>query len=158
MLKIKTAASLAGIAALGGLGIAFMAAIGSGASNAQAASGCSIDRIAGSWFFATDVGHFPGPEPFSGDITALGTMNIDSHGNLAGVFDATVSEVAFLPGTTYAGNVTVNPDCTGTLTFETSTGSVRTDSIVLLNSNEFWGMSQDPGNLWTYRAHRFGTQ
>lgn len=158
MLKIRTMASVLGLAAAGGLGLTFMSAVGAGSSNAEAVSQCNVRTLSGSWFFATEVGHFPGPVPFSGDITAIGTMNIDPAGQLAGTFDATVSEVAFLPGTAYSGSVTVNPDCTGTLTFETSQGSVRTDSIVIINGNEFWGMSQDPGNLWTYRARRFGIE
>lgn len=156
----KTAGfGLAGIAALGAIGIAILASTtGGGSPTAEAAQPCTVESLSGNWLFATGVGHFPGPEPFSGDITALGTMNIDRDGQLEGVFDATVSEVALLPGTTYTGNVTVNEDCTGTLVFETSAGSVRTDSIAIINDDEFWGMSQDPGNLWTYQARRVGSE
>jgi hypothetical protein len=81
-------------------------------------------------------------------------MNIDKNGGLEGKFDATVGGVAFLPNNTYSGTVMVNSDCTGTLTFVTSRGTVRTDSIAVLSWYEMWGMSQDLGNLWTYRVRR----
>jgi hypothetical protein len=113
---------------------------------------CSVRSIAGAWMFATDLGQqkiFPG-----GDITAIGTMNIDSNGNLSGKFDATVAEFRFLPNIPYSGSVTVNSDCTGTLTFVTGAGTMRTDSIVVLSRSEMWGMSQDPLNLWTYKVRR----
>ena len=121
------------------------------ATNAERPPSCSVERLAGRWLFATDVGQFPA---FGGDITALGTMNIDRLGSLQGTFDATVAQVGFLPGNTYGGSVVVSSDCTGTLSFETSAGTVRTDSIAIVGRNEFWGMSRDPENLWTYRARR----
>ena len=49
---------------------------------------CSVRKIAGRWVFATGVGQFPA---FGGDITAIGTMNIDREGDLSGKFDATVA-------------------------------------------------------------------
>jgi hypothetical protein len=116
---------------------------------------CSVKAIAGSWIFATGVGEFPA---YGGNITAIGTMKIDRQGTLAGTFDFTVSTVVFQPDVSYTGTVTVEPDCTGTVTIETSAGTTRTDSIAVVGPNEFWGMSQDPANLWTYRARRISTR
>lgn len=116
---------------------------------------CSIQDLAGHWIFATEVGHFPA---FGGDITALGTMDIDGEGNVNGKFDATVSTVASLKGVLYHGSVTVDPDCTGTLVFQTSAGTTRTDSIAIVSHREILGMSQDPGNLWTYRVRRISIE
>jgi hypothetical protein len=48
----------------------------------------------------------------------------------------------------------VNPDCTGTLTFTTSRGTTRTDSIIVLSGGYVRGMSQDPVFLWTYDMRR----
>jgi hypothetical protein len=112
---------------------------------------CSIRSLAGRWVFATGVGQFPA---FGGDITAIGTLNIDRDGNVSGEFDATVASVDFLPSVGYSGSVTVDPDCTGTLTFVTTAGTARTDSIVVPSERELWSMSQDPGNLWTVRARK----
>jgi hypothetical protein len=114
---------------------------------------CSVRSLAGAWVFATDVGQqmiLPAP----GDITAIGTINIDREGNISGKFDFTVAGFGFFPNNSYTGSITVNPDCTGTVTFVTSAGTGRTDSIVVVNRNEIWSMSQDIFNLWTARARR----
>jgi len=119
-------------------------------------SDCSVRAVAGKWAFMTGIGRQMLGEPFppGKDVTALGTMNIDRHGNLEGVFDLTVQDFAFIPRLTYAGSITVNDDCTGTVEFVTSNGAARTDSIVVLSGREMRGMSQDPNNLWTYEVRR----
>ena len=122
---------------------------------------CSIRTIAGRWMFATEVGQIDlslfgigmAGEAVA-DITAIGTMNIARNGNLSGEFDITVAQFAFLPDNEYSGSVTVNPDCRGTLTFVTSAGTMRTDSIAVLSQHEIWAMSQDTLNPWTYRVRR----
>jgi hypothetical protein len=110
--------------------------------------------LAGRWMFATDVGHqirFPG----GGHITAIGVFRFDRQGTLLdGVFDATAENFRLLPGITFTGSVVVNANCTGTLTFVTSGGVTRTDSIVVLGPGFVRGMSQDPDNLWTYEMRR----
>ncbi|HYJ41692.1 MAG TPA: hypothetical protein VEW08_12950 [Steroidobacteraceae bacterium] len=113
---------------------------------------CSNRMLVGRWMFATDVGEqtfFPG-----GDITAIGIFRVDRAGNLKGKFDATIANFGFLPGVEFNGTVTVNPDCTGTLTFTTSRGTTRTDSIVVLGYGHVRGMSQDVAFLWTYDMRR----
>jgi hypothetical protein len=117
---------------------------------------CSIRAISGSWLFATSIGRQMLGEPFppDKDITAIGTMNIARDGTLSGTFDVTVEDFAFIPGVLYSGSVMINPDCTGILSFATSVGSVRTDSIAVLSRREILAMSQDPKNLWTYQIRR----
>lgn len=116
---------------------------------------CATRDLAGRWIFGTDVGQQVIFLPTSdGNITALGTMNIDKQGNLSGEFDATVAGFIFLSAVTYTGSVVLHTNCTGTLSFETSEGTVRTDSIALVGQDEVWGMSQDPSNLWTYEIRR----
>ena len=113
---------------------------------------CSTRMLVGRWMFATDVGKqtfFPG-----GDITAIGIFRVDRAGNLKGKFDATIGNFGFLPGVEFNGTVTVNPDCTGTLTFTTSRGTTRTDSIVVLSGGYVRGMSLDPAFVWTYDMRR----
>jgi hypothetical protein len=144
-------------AALVATAVSLTAGVGTPAAIAhdeERAHRCSNRATAGAWMFFTDVGHIALPT-LKGDITALGTMNIDANGNVDGRFDATIGDVAFLAGVTYTGTLLVNPDCTGTLTFTTSAGSVRTDSIAVLdNGREMRGMSQDKLNLWTYTAKK----
>ncbi len=123
---------------------------------AAAESNCSVRDISGNWMFATSIGRqmLGAPFPPDKDITAIGTMNIERDGSLSGTFDVTVQDTVFLPGIVYTGSVVVHPDCTGTVTFQTSVGSVRSDSIVVINRREILAMSQDPLNLWTYQIRR----
>ena len=123
---------------------------------AVADSGCSVRDIAGQWVFATGIGRqmLGVPFPPDKDITAIGTMNIERNGTLSGTFDVTVQDAVFIPGIAYVGSVVLNPDCTGTVTFETSVGSVRSDSIAVINRRNILAMSQDPLNLWTYQIRR----
>lgn len=123
---------------------------------ASAGDRCNAKMLAGRWVFATSIGRqsLGAPFPPGKDITAIGTMNIERDGALSGRFDATVQDTFFLPDNTYSGSVVVNRDCTGTLTFVTSQGTVRTDSIVIIDRGEFLAMSQDPMNLWTYEVRR----
>jgi hypothetical protein len=117
--------------------------------------GCSTAMMAGRWVFATGIGHQTLPQaPAPGDITAIGTMNINRTGELEGAFNVTFEGAAFFPGVPYSGTITINADCTGTVSFVTGVGTARSDSIVVLNRYEFWGMSEDPSNLWTYQARR----
>ena len=117
--------------------------------------GCSTSMLAGRWAFATGIGHQAlSDAPAPSDITAIGTMNIRRNGDVEGVFDVTFEGLAFSPSVPYAGTLTVNEDCTGTLSFVTGSGAMRTDSLFVLSRYEIWGMSQDPNNLWTYRVRR----
>jgi hypothetical protein len=125
-------------------------------SSAASANGvhetCSIGKLAGRWAFATDVGHET--ISFGGDITALGTFTVDRRGRVEGTFDVTFENNAFVQDVPFEGEMTVDADCTGTLSFVTGAGTARTDSLLMLNRYELWGMSRDPQNLWTYRVRR----
>jgi hypothetical protein len=124
-------------------------------AQAHEQEGCSIKMLTGRWLFATGIGHQAlenAPPP--GDITAIGTMNVAPSGELQGVFDVTFQSAVSVEDIPYYGSVVVDADCTGSLSFVTGTGSMRTDSIVVLNRYEFLGMSRDPNNLWTYTARR----
>ena len=142
--KTKT---LAGVIAL---------ALLSGPATADHSKACSVKKLAGNWLFATSIGRqmLGAPFPPDQDITAIGTMNIERDGTMSGKFDVTVEGFGFLSNVLYSGVVTVNPDCTGSISFSTSQGSARTDSIVVLSRKEILAMSQDPMNLWTYQVRR----
>lgn len=115
---------------------------------------CSTRMLAGRWMFATDIGH-QAILKVPGDITAIGIFRVDRQGTLLdGIFDATAQNIGLLQGVTFTGSVVVNPNCTGTLTFVTSAGTTRTDSIIVLGPGHVRGMSQDFRNLWTYDMRR----
>jgi hypothetical protein len=117
---------------------------------------CSVASLQGRWIFATEIGQqmLGGPFPADKDITAIGTLNVGRNGTVSGTFDATVEDTFFLPGIEYTGSITLNRDCIGTVTFITTAGTARTDTIALVARDEILGMSQDPANLWTYQARR----
>jgi hypothetical protein len=123
---------------------------------AVADDSCSLRSLAGRWMFATGIGHqgLGPPFPEGKDITAIGLFTIGRQGGLSGTFDATVQDTFFLPANTFTGSITMNRDCSGTLTFITSAGTARTDTIVVVSRKEMLGMSQDPANLWTYQVRR----
>ena len=122
---------------------------------AQNARPCSVGSIAGAWVFATGIGQQAFPNfPSDGDITAIGTMNIGKDGSVEGVFDNNFAEFMAFTNNTYSGSVTVTPDCLGELTFVTSSGITRVDTIAIVSRDEFLGMSRDPNNLWTYQVRR----
>lgn len=120
-------------------------------ARAGEAMACSPTMLVGSWVFATDVGQYP---TYGGDITALGTLNVDRHGKVSGTFDVTVADQFFYPDVAYTGTIKIGADCRGTAEIVTALGSVREDSFVLVSPTEFWGMSRFPENLWTYRARK----
>jgi len=134
-----------------GIGVVVAAASFASPAAAEDAGRCSPKMLVGSWIFATEVGQFPA---FGGDLTALGTMDVDRHGNLTGSFDVTVAESDFYAGVPYWGTISIDEDCTGVVEFETGAGSTRRDTIALVSRTEMWGMSQFPENLWTYRARK----
>lgn len=117
---------------------------------------CSTKSLAGQWIFATGIGHqsLGGPFPAGKDITAIGILSFERDGAVSGRFDVTIEEFAFLPDNTVEGTIVVYPDCTGFLTFVTSAGTARTDSIAVVGPREVLGMTQDPNNLWTYQMRK----
>ncbi len=117
---------------------------------------CSTEAVAGQWIFATGIGRqmLGAPFPPDKDITAIGKLTIESDGSVNGRFDVTIEEFAFLPDNTVEGTILVYPDCTGYLTFVTSAGTSRTDSIAVVGPREILGMTQDPNNLWTYQVRK----
>lgn len=146
------------VTALAAAGLA-AAALGLSDASTSADTGrrapCSTRMVAGSWFFATDVGHIRKPAlGVEGDITALGRLDIDRHGNIVGAFDATVKLGPHLPDVPFWGSIAVASDCTATVEFETGAGTFRRDTVAILGHDEMWGMSQDPENLWNYTMRR----
>ena len=125
-------------------------------AQALADNSCSTQAMAGHWVYASSVGLTT-----SGDsavpanrITSIGTVNIDKYGNMSGKFDLTVEDLISVLDITYTGWISVNSDCTGTVYFLTSTGSERTDSIVVVDRTEILGMSRNPANIFTYQVRR----
>jgi hypothetical protein len=117
------------------------------------AAACSVKSLQGRWMFATGVGR-QSAFPDRGDASAIGIFSVDRAGKVTGKFDANMLNGAPLLDVKFDGSITVNPDCTGVLTFSTARGDTRTDSIVVINSREIAGMRRDPQFVWTYQMRR----
>jgi len=114
---------------------------------------CSIATIAGEWVFTTDVLY---TQEGTVDGVALGTINIGMDGSYGGTYDWAGTS-GFSLGNKYIGTVTVNPDCTGTVSFHDVGSSYEVlQSIVIARSGqEIWGDFQNPvDDVGVWRAKR----
>ena len=114
---------------------------------------CSIATIAGEWVFTTDLLY---TQDGTLDGIALGTANYHMDGTLDGVYDWEGTS-GFYPGTPYAGTLSVNPDCTGTISFhDVGDTYIVVQSIVIARSGqEIWGMFQNPADdVGTFKLKR----
>jgi hypothetical protein len=105
---------------------------------------CSIATIAGAWVFTT---HNLYQQNGMLDGNALGTANYGKDGSVRGTYDWAGTS-GFYPGNSYVGTVTVNSDCTGTISqHDVGSDVLILQSIVISDGGrEIWGMFQDPTN------------
>lgn len=116
---------------------------------------CTIATIAGKWVFTTDLLY---TQQGTLDGAALGTLNIGTDGTLQGKYDREGFS-GFSPGNSYVGTVSVNPDCTGTVSQHDvgSTLIVLQSILIADNGQEIWGMSHYPTvDVGPFRAKKIG--
>jgi len=114
---------------------------------------CSIATIAGEWVFVTDVLY---TQAGTVDGVAIGTVNIGMNGSYGGTFNWAGTGGAAL-GNNYIGTVTVNPDCTGTVSFHAvgDTYEVVQSIVIARDGQEIWGDFQNPvDDVGVWRAER----
>jgi hypothetical protein len=117
------------------------------------AHSCSIATIAGEWVFITDVLY---TQAGTVDGIAIGTINIGMDGSYGGTYDWSGTGGAAL-GNNYIGTVTVNPDCTGTISFHDvgDTYEVVQSIVIARDGQEIWGDFQNPADdVGVWRAKR----
>jgi hypothetical protein len=115
---------------------------------------CSIATIAGAWVFTTNNLYL---QDGTLDGNAMGTANYHMDGTLDGTYDWEGTG-GFASGISYAGTLSVNPDCTGTISFYVGgdTSYMVVQSIVIARSGqEIWGMFQNPSDdVGTFKLTR----
>jgi len=114
---------------------------------------CSIATIAGAWVFTTNNLYLQNGML---DGNALGTATYGKDGSVRGTYDWE-GTTGFYPGNSYVGTLSVNPDCTGTLSFHNvGSDQMVVQSIVIARSGqEIRGMFQDPTiDVGTFTAKR----
>jgi hypothetical protein len=110
---------------------------------------CTPALIAGTWGY-TETGWLILPAP-TGAIpyASVGRLVIDPNGNVSGA--RTASAAGTLLKGTITGSITVNPDCTGTLTQtiteQTGTSTPGTKSVVFLNNGTEANMLVTPNGM-----------
>ncbi len=104
---------------------------------------CSNASLSGSFgFTATGTVLAVGP------VAQVGRQTFDGEGNTAGT--GTISANGNIFRGTFTGTYTVNPDCTGSLTFEESVlGVVHADVVIVDDGREFRAIQTDPGVVLT---------
>jgi hypothetical protein len=114
---------------------------------------CSTATIAGAWVFTANNLYL---QDGTLDGNAMGTANYHVDGTLDGTYDWEGTG-GFYPGIAYAGTLSVNPDCTGTISFhDVGDTYVVVQSIVIARSGqEIWGMFQNPADdVGTFKLTR----
>ena len=114
---------------------------------------CSIATIAGDWVFTTNNLYLQNGML---DGNALGTATYGKDGSVRGTYDWE-GTTGFYPGNSYVGTLSVNPDCTGTISFHNvGSDQLVVQSIVIARSGqEIRGMFQDPTiDVGTFTAKR----
>ena len=150
---IRYAVRLATVASL------LLAAAGCDGGNSEAQSGCSVGTLQGEYIYAQDGFTIAGEtasqrtpfaqagrEVFNGDgtMSGVGTAN----------FNGAVARVA------YSGTYTVEPDCTGAVTFTDGDGVVSHYDIAVEDGGAEFGFVQTDANVVTaaYERRRTASQ
>ena len=76
---------------------------------------CSVRSLQGSFGFTSTGTLLAIPAPFAGAFAEIGRQTFDGHGNTEGTATSTAN--GNLNHLTFQGSYTVNPDCTGSMTF-----------------------------------------
>ena len=136
--------------------VAFIAATPSAQMSQVSANNkhtCSIATIAGAWVFTTNNLYLQNGML---DGNALGTANYGEDGTVSGTYDWEGTS-GFYPGNSWVGTVSVNPDCTGTISFHNvgDTQMVVQSIVIARSGQEIRGMFQDPTiDVGTFTAKR----
>lgn len=128
-------------------------------ADAKAETGCSEKTLKGDFAF-TARSFLLAPSPIAGPFAALGAQSFDGLGNSEGL--STVSVNGPAERVTFRSLYSINPDCTGSMTFTFSpTGLVQHfDLIVSSDGTEIRGIRTDTGVVGTgvYRKMSGGNE
>lgn len=155
LLVVATLAALLVLAPTGKESVPFLPVVHAQDEN----SGCSLASLNGRYALArqgTVVAQLPGfpppPAPF-GEV-AIATFN--GTGSFSGSATVNIGGVVLNP-VAFTGNYTVNSDCTGTATVNTSLGLTLHNAIVVIGGgNRVMGTETDPFEVVQTSGQRLG--
>ena len=115
--------------------------------------GCSNVLVQGTFAY-TGTGSIAAPSPAAGPFVEVGTQTFDGKGGTT--YAATLSANGNVLQVTATGTYTVNPDCTGTMTFQVSPINITVHVFFVIagSGSEFQAIETDPGLIITRAAKR----
>jgi hypothetical protein len=125
-----------------------LATAGCDGSNSQAQSGCTVATLRGAYLYALD-GFTIGGDMASqrAPFAQAGRELFRGDGTMSGIGTANFNGTLF--HLTYAGTYTVEPDCTGTVTFSDNEGVVSHYDIAIEDEGAEFGFVQTDPNIVT---------
>jgi len=113
---------------------------------------CSNSTLNGIYAFRA-TGTLVSPQPFPGLIAIVGTQTYDGNGATSG--RQTVSSNGNIFSENLSGTYQVNPDCTGTFSFQLFPGvSINFFFVIDDNKKEIQVIQTDPGAIVTATARK----
>jgi hypothetical protein len=110
--------------------------------NAEAQNSCSTATLTGNYIYAQDGYQDSVSKPFA----QAGRETFDGKGNMSGVFSGNFNGTIVRGD--YAGTYTVNPDCSGSVTFTDNLNQTsHFDIYVADNGNEFVFVQTDQNSI-----------
>jgi hypothetical protein len=122
------------------------------ALKAQAQDGCSNSSLNGSFAYKA-TGTLTAPQPNPGQIAIVGRSTFDGNGATGG--SQIVSSNGFIFPVNLSGTYQVNPDCTGTFSFQLAPGvTINFFFVIDDNRKELQIIQTDPGAIVTGTARK----
>jgi hypothetical protein len=122
------------------------------APTAQAQPACSNATLKGT-FAEKDNGFVIAPPAMAGPITGVSLVTFEGNGAMSGTGMSSLNGNIFAG--TFKGTYTVNPDCTGTYTVQTSSGlTVNAYFVIADGGSELHVVVTNPGTVISCIARR----
>jgi hypothetical protein len=115
---------------------------------AYAQGSCTNARAAGTYSVSCSGWTAAGPGGSLLPMMQVGVATGDADGNWSGTTTINIGGLTVIPGATVTGKTTVNPDCTGTITYNKGTPTETNISYVMNpKTDETFGLITDKGTV-----------
>lgn len=115
---------------------------------ASAQGSCTNTEAAGTYSFTCSGWTAAGPGGSLLPMMQVGVATGDADGNWSGTATVNIGGVMVIPNSKVTGKATVNPDCTGTITYNKGTPTEMNISFVLNpKTSEIFGLITDKGTV-----------
>jgi hypothetical protein len=109
---------------------------------------CTNAAAAGTYSFTCSGWTAAGPGGSLLPIMQVGIATGDSDGNWSGTATINIGGATMIPGAKLTGTTTVNPDCTGTITYNKGTATeLNISYVVNPKTDQLFGLITDKGTV-----------